>query len=668
MSDGKSAVVRTLRVSPEGEQFRDVLMAERQRVHLGVRLAVRMVQVLSPPSVTGRHRGARIPAGLATDVAGRVLMTRGQRGEYLRLALECLETAVTTAFAPATVDAGRMAFMPTLNTCMEAGIEGGTGAVVVPAALVSTALVVRVARGHPVRPGQFGWPVMATVSGAAYRLYLQHQRRQLEVANDRHTAAIASQAFRAGQLSEATRADSVVDEVQHALVLVEDGGGPRIRQAVASWKASLVEAVRDEASYLTEVLLRWQALRNLDADMSRSVQMTIASDEVVLLSRRQATELWDRLDALAPAGAVTVTVGTMGQHLPGQALDLRVGEVPVHLPADPRTGYRLGFTPVAAALAAVLVGQEASPELGSVPLPIALSGAGAFLGLGAWAHRRLPVTGDHGRRIVTGASLAIAAVYTVVASPRVGRTRNSSGVPMIPAIGAIQGVTAFYGTVSTGLSRRQRQVAIGTMGAIALLGWRTLPEPIRARELLVEAAWPVAVLVAMTNLAAALDDQSEDIAAELDAERAPVAAAAYERGRRWVRSFCAEMVSAAVERLEARADQEETAVTREARRRIGALRQRLIDGEAAEGAPPPSGSSSWTTTRGSAWAGSRAWPPSRTSTSWPAWTTTPPWSSPGTTSTWPSSTPTTAARHGTATPAWPWSSSCAGPGRPSGPR
>ena len=580
MGNSTPAGLRRPLVDPgQGEEL-DLLLRERIRVHIGVRLAVRLVQALSPVSVAGTHRRLRIPAGLAADIAEGLWMTRSRPVGTWRLVVDCAETAVTSAVAPDTVDASRMAFMPTLNICMEAGMWGGPTAVVVPLALTLTAFGVRAVRGHRILPGQIGWPAVATASGAAYRIYLQHHRQQLDVANDRHMAAISSQAFRAGQLSEATRADSVVDEVQHALVLVEDGGGPRIRQAVASWKASLVDAVRDEAAYLSEVLLRWETLQNLGSDMSRAVQFTFSSDEVVLVSGRQAVALWERLDELAPSGSVSVTVGELRQHLPGQALDLQLGDATVHLEADPRTGYQMGLTPVAAALAAILVGQQASRELGSVPLPVSLTGAGAFLALGGWAHRRLPVTGDRGRRIVAGSSLAVAAAYTAVASPRIRRSRNSTGVPSIPAIGALQGVTAFYGTISPGLTRRQRQLTIGAMGAIAALGTLALPERIRLRELLVETAWPIAVLVAMTNLAAAIDEQTERISDELESQRVPAASAAYERGRRWVRSFCGEMVAAAAERLEDRQDEPETAISREARRRIDALRSRLIDEEA----------------------------------------------------------------------------------------
>ncbi len=563
----------------EGREERDLLLSQRVQVHIGVRASVRMVQALSPVSVAGTHRGLRIPAGLVTDLGEGLWMTRREPIGVWRLVIDSLETAVTTLCAPNTVDASRMAFMPTLNICMEAGIEGGPIAVLVPGALMLTAFGLRAVRGHRLLLGQAGWPVVATLTGAAFRVYLEHHRQQLAVANDRHMAAISSQAFRAGQLSEATRADSVVDEVQHALVLVEDAGGPRIRMALASWKASLVDAVRDEATYLYELLLRWEAHRNLGTDMSQAVRFNFSSDEVVLISGRQAAILWDCLDELSPSGPVTVTLDHLGSHLPGQALELKVGGAEVTLSADPRVGYQIGLTPIAAALAAVLVGQQASAELGSVPMPIASAGAAGFVALGVWSHRHLVQTGDRGRRIVAGSSLAIAAAYTAMASPRVRRNRNSSGVATIPAIGAIQAVTAFYGTILPGLTRRQRQLTIATMVAIGALGTLTLPERVRLREVLVETAWPMAVLVAMTNIATTIDDQTDRMSSELDAQRAPVADAAFDRGRRWVRSFCGELVSAASERMEGRRDAPETPITREARRRIDGLRARLISDE-----------------------------------------------------------------------------------------
>jgi hypothetical protein len=577
--DRSTPAVPTRPVDSGDRTDRTTLLSERVQVHIGVRASVRMVQALSPVSVAGTHRGLRIPAGLMADLGEGLWMTRREPIGIWKLVVDGLETAVTTLCAPNTVDASRMAFMPTLNICMEAGIEGGPLAVIVPGTLMLTAFGLRAARGHRLLLGQAGWPIVATLTGAAFRVYLEHHRQQLAVANDRHMAAISSQAFRAGQLSEATRADSVVDEVQHALVLVEDAGGPRVRKALASWKASLVDAVRDEATYLYELLLRWEAHRNLGTDMSRAVRFNFSSDEVVLISGRQAAILWDRLDELSPSGPVAVTLDHLGAHLPGQALDLTVGDAEVTLPADPRIGYQIGLTPIAAALSAVLVGQQASAELGSVPLPIASAGAAGFVGLGVWSHRHLAQTGDRGRRIVAGSSLAIAAVYTAVASPRVRQTRNSSGVATIPAIGAIQAVTAFYGTILPGLTQRQRQLTIATMVAIGTLGTWMLPERVRLREVLVETAWPMAVLVAMTNIAATIDDQTAQMSSELDAQRTPVADAAFQRGRRWVRSFCGELVAAASERMEGRRDVPETSITREARRRIDGIRARLISDE-----------------------------------------------------------------------------------------
>lgn len=556
---------------------RDLLMRQRLRVHLGVRAGVRLFQLLSPTH-GGGGRSWRIPLAIAADTTAAWWMAAREPIGKWRVLLDCTEVGITTLCAPDAVDAARMAFMPSLNLCMEAGIEGGATAVVIPAALSATALMVRRASGRRVLAGQVGWPIGASLAGVLYRTHLHNHRHRLARSNDAHMAAISSQAFRAGQLHEATRADSVVDEVQHALVLVEDDGGPRIRQAMASWKASLVDAVRDEATYLSELLLRWESLRNLDADLSLAVRFDFPADNLVLLSGSQGAELWRVLDCLPLAGLVDVQIVDRPLRLPGQPLELVVGGHPVVIAADQRAGYQSGLTTVAAGLAAVLLIQQSQDHFGSVLSVPTVFGVSAFAALGVWSDRHLPSSGARGRRFVALAASAISAVYTVAASPGVPAVRSSGGTAAaIPAIAAVQGAAALYGTVSPGLTRLQRQLALGSMAGTVAIGWLLLPRRVPLREVLVELAWPAAVLLAMTNLASIIDAATNEMASELASQREPVAAASFERGRRWVRSFCAEFVAAAAERVDLHSTRQDGGVAVEARRRIAALRLRLED-------------------------------------------------------------------------------------------
>lgn len=551
----------------------DLLLDQRLRVLVAFRLGVRLWQAIAKSDVAGRWRYLRLVLGLTVDgLTGLWMACSRRRPGRWRLGLDVFEAAIGSVASSDVPDAARSALMPALNLCIEAGVRGGVDAVVTPAAITGAAGLVRWRRKHHVRPTQAGWPLAASAFGVALRRYLRGRQRILGVEHERKMAATVSQAFRLGQFEASSEADSVIDEAQRALILIQDAGGPQMQAALAAWKASLAAAIRDEGTYLSEVLLRRQTFQNLGSDLGQSVVFILDSEWPVVIGRQQSLQLWNELERLRPHGRLEVRV-INGGIVPGQAVTLRLGSTQVLLRADSEVRLQLDLAPLASGYTAVMVAMSIGLDFGAVALPVALFGSAFYLGLGFWAHRRLPMAGTAGRRHFAQAALVAGAIHSAFACRSVRRTRTSGGQVNFPAAGLLQGLAVTLVSVGPALTGSLRVASATGLVAIGVCGWLSLPERPPASQLFPLLVWPLATAGTAIGLTGALDRQVELLEKQFDTERRLAMRTARERGRQWVRGWCTEIATEAIERVQGQPGEDD--FTAEAKRRLTALKNRL---------------------------------------------------------------------------------------------
>ncbi len=553
------------------------IIGQRSRLHVALRCGFRLWQVLSPPEVAGQRRRWRVPAAVVADLAGWASMSSGAPGRAggWRLGYDCAEAVVSTWCAADTTDASRPVMMPVLSTCIEAGVRGGCAAVGVPAALSVSVGTARLAAGHRLRPSQSGWLWGASAGGAIIEWYWRHLRESVLADAVRHSEAEMSRAFRLGQFGAMTEADSVVDEAQRALLLVDHADTDRMRRLLGGWKASLAAAMRDDSVFLSEVLLRWASLRNLAADLSGYVQFEGCSEQMVILSRAQAAELWAALDVISPAGRVAIEVDMSLPAQFGGQLRVVVGDETVVLPPDRHDGLAMDLAAVAFGFAAVLIGMEASVDLGGVHPGVAAAGAGAMALLGCWSHRQASNGRRDQRQRLAVAAVALTGLYTVAATTVGLEPWTRSGVANVPVTAALQGAVVVLATLRSSLSLAQRRALYASTGSVWLIGCRLLPVRPPLRLLLAAATWPLSTALAAANVAATSDGAAARLVVDLERKRSAAVLRAQQLGRAWVHDACREIVEHAVGLVGESPGRIAEDVWAEARRRIVRLAQRL---------------------------------------------------------------------------------------------
>jgi hypothetical protein len=552
------------------------LVGRRTRLHVGVRVGVRMWLVAAPSGWAGSLRGARVMVGGAGDVLTAFWLSRNDALGWWRLAADCAEAAVWAATAADTNDAGRPAFMPSIPLALEAGARMGPVGIVVPAVLTATVAAVRAAKGHRLRLGQAAWPALSGAGGWALAGYQRGRLRQLMVERDGATSAGVAAAFRAGPLDAAAAADSVIDEVQRACLLMEDAGGPSLRAAVATWKASLAETIRHEAVYLLDALWQWQALRNMHADLSTAVRFDIDPTPPVILTRRQAAELWQCLDELAPRGPVSVEViDPVEAARPGGQRRLRIGAHELVLAPDERPSWLIDVSPLFLALAGVRVACSSFPDLGAVPLAVTLPAAAGYGTAAIWGHRRLVRRGLTVRPGIAAAALAIAAPYAVAATLTSTSGSTSAGLPQFPVAGALQGLLFVLGSVNSSLTARQRQLVATAVTSIGLAAWACSPNRSQWRALVADGCWIAAAAIAVSGLTESVDANAEALAQSLDAADEALVHDAFGQGRQSAADLAASYAAAAECRLRDIGSRLEPRVRAEAIRRLSNIADRV---------------------------------------------------------------------------------------------
>lgn len=556
-----------------------VLAQHRRRVHIALRGAVRLWQVTAPPAYRGRAPRARLVAGAAADVVVAGRMRSLQEPNWPRLFVDVVEAAVWAAAAPDTADGSRPVLLSCMSLALESGVRDGPGGLIVPAAVGGAVLAVRARRDHALRPSQLLWPAAAALGGWALSRYEESRRAEVRRELEQHRAARAAAGFRAGQLEAAAEADSIIDEVQRACVLVEDDGGPSVRAAVGAWKASLAESVRADAAFLSDALLQWQTLHNLHADLRTAIRFELDHGHMTVLSRRQCDDLWRALEGLAINGSVAVVVeDTRMAAVPGRERRLRIGGHLVVISEDAAPPRHVDILPPQLLMSALLLSIQSFRDLGAVRRSVAFSGAAAYAAIAVWAHRTLPETGAAGRARSGAAALAVTSVYSVVATRTAVVTTTTSGAPMFPFEGAAEGMVAIVASVFSSLTPAQKRASIAGCAVSFLAGWAVSPQRREWRHLIPGSAWTLAYAGVAGGLSSAIDTSVDQLVTEMRAEEERAVAEGLELGRQWVRYYADAVVDAARTRFEEIGPRLDAGQRAEAERRLRLLQHRLVAG------------------------------------------------------------------------------------------
>jgi len=569
---------------PHGRSLRGVA-AQRSRFHLAYRLAVRSYSVAD---VLKRGNRRAAVAGLAVSLGAdlgiwAVLRQTDRLMMGPRLVADVIDSAAWSQSVPGPPEA---ATLPGVPLALEAGIRMGPWAMAIPAAHLAVMTAVRRRQGRPTPPAVLVWQVMGVGMGMWVGWYERRQREATTAEHQRELAARQAAARLAGQNDVAMGADTVVDEVarvEHLMAAIATETAPSspsvgTARALAEWKASLAAATSEQSVYLATVLTRWQRA-NYGVALADDAVLLISSDEgMTILSAAQASHLERRLRQLAPQGEVTVTVPADGAPIvPGDEVRLRVGDVPVVLPAELDLMPPFDPAPIVIVAGGVWCLGLASSGHGDVPWFVAVPAASASAVLAVLAHRAIQRTGAVDPERLVASSIGVALVQALITTPRLRAPFDFQGGQVFPLLMTANATSALAGRYWRGLSRPARArlglAAAGAMGVSLLL----FEGPIHWGSAAIQLVETASLFATFDRVQRELDRDHDELIDEITVGDHETTATAYAEGRRFVLDLVDATIVTARRALE-RADGDLAARDRaEVERRLVAADARLAE-------------------------------------------------------------------------------------------
>lgn len=262
-------------------------------IHLSMRLGSRLLQLVSAHgAATTTRRRLVLATCIVLDLAGaRLLHHQSRHRDGAWLALDAADIAVWSALGDGSQDGWNMEQIIGVPLAMEAGARRGLKAMVVAGTCWASGAVSHRLRGQPLRPDAAMWQVFSVVVGAAAARRAEMISRRIGLRRNRYRDARCRVAELAGENSEASAQDSLVDRLARATALLRlsgGDGGPKPPD-VASWKSGLAATSRRSATYLGDALFVWQQAHNHHPDLSGAVRVHVREGQgTTLLTSGQA--------------------------------------------------------------------------------------------------------------------------------------------------------------------------------------------------------------------------------------------------------------------------------------------------------------------------------------------------------------------------------------------
>ena len=512
----------------------DALVSQRSRGHLIYRVVARVYGVNAALPLGPRPRqAAALALGLAADV-GQWTWLRRRPGSHLgpRLVMDAVDV---WAFSRTVDPSPEAAMLTGVPLAAEAGARYGVIGLGVPVFQLAVATATRQRSGRPTPVASALPQAQAAVFGAACGAYSRRSRRQIVDEHRREIAAHAEAAELSGQLEVALDASAVVDQVSGIEYLVAVAGEKPVGEArsLARWKASLAAAPASDNSFLRVVASRWEATRRTNA-LGDDVQLDI--DEPtgsVVLTRTQASQLVDALDALAPQGRCAVRTSANGiPRLIGESVQITVGDFDVKLRPDDDPVRRIEPAPAMIFGGAGWCLAMAATSHGGVPLRLA---AGASLGsvaLAAWAHAGLRSVSPPDPEVLVALAVGVATAQALLGTATLGSPRDHDGVQVFPAALTLMGPAFLAGRYHQTFDRAAQIRMLALFGAS--IGVSLLParRPIEWAHAAAGVAELLAAYLLLSRIQGALNDDQLLLEEQFDEDRQAEAIAAYATGRR----------------------------------------------------------------------------------------------------------------------------------------
>ncbi len=511
-------------------------LATRWRINLAHRVQVRAYEAATMRRPDGRIRVRRTALSLGVDLALTALLRQSDRPLlWLRVPLDAADAAIWGADIPSPPETPTLTGVP---LALEAGGRYGWAGLVVPAATYVVLAIQRRRRGQQTPLSTMGWQVLSVGASVLLDRYETQQRTVTDARAATEAEARRSSAYLAGQNEVAMGADSVVDElgrVEHVLATLSTGHpGEGTARALSTWKANLAQATVVDTVYLGTFLARWERARR-QPDLSADIVIEVpAGAGTTILTSSQAAWLANALDALQLRGPLPLTVAGPDRRVPGDPLELQVGDRALRVPGDTERPPRdVDPRPVALAGGFWWALSSITHSHGHVRPRHALPAASLSLGLAWWARQRLDREQTTEHRVLL-ASLLVAGVQSVILTAKQRELFNSDGLRYFPVQQTLLAPALFAATYRHRRTGSQvAQIAAATAAAVAASV--SVAEPPRPRrDLALALPWVVAAYESLGRLQAGMERANQARAEELaQASRAELERAWVE-GRRSV--------------------------------------------------------------------------------------------------------------------------------------
>lgn len=499
----------------------------------------RFHQVVSPRGAARRPRWRALAVlGGVLDLAKARTLARDDRFRLIpRLLWDAGDLALWCLCAGDDADSSEDAVIPGASLAVEAGARMGLGGLCVPAANAGVAALVRRARGHQLRLGQFSWQLMGVGSGWALSILAGRRHKRLHAVHCHDLAARTRQAELAGFHDVVVDRNGAIDVLQRATALIDLGvpGRRAHRQDLTgALKATVAQSVRDRETYLRDVLTVWQESHNLQPDLTRLVRVSLDPAEgTVILSAEQASTLQHWLGRRELTGVVVVRLADPARaRVPFERRDLWIDGELVELAAPvPLRRWAFEAVPAAMLLNIGWLVQPTGRHREAVAWSATLPSMALTILVAAWSAWR----GEHGGAVdprkAVAASFAVTMLYTLSSTRAMRSPHTATGVSRFPWVMPLQGYELVRGVVSARLGKRWRAAGLAGTAAVISTGWALSPPPRSPRALVAELGWVAGFDLFARRLRRSIAEAAHATAEQFDADASVAVTKAHRRGR-----------------------------------------------------------------------------------------------------------------------------------------
>lgn len=530
------------------------LLPGRTRFIAMHRPALRFAQVISVADPGDRRRWAkRGLLGVAIDLGWTALLKRTD-SEMLgsRLVSDVADVAMWAGCDPSSAAAAILMNAP-LTTEISVRRNPKQSALAA-GVVVMVALIRRRRKGLVINPFDLVWAMIGPATGLVWRWNERAEISRVRAFYADEVAARVGGARLSGQREVAMDADSVIDLLCRTIPLIDPhNAGVVLRGPLAVWKAEVAQATRTSgATFLGDLLLRWQTARNTNPDVSTWVWPNIEEDlGTVLLHPLQADQLWSALQTTDLVGHITIAVPDIEQARQHDSLKIIVAgteTITLTAPEQRRSTWKIEPTPVALILGALWVLVTADKKRYAVPPPIVALGVAAYVAAAAATQKSLQRDRTTGRkravRAVSTLSVGFAAIATVSS-----RNANVTGSQIAATAGA-NTLGLIAGIWSPELDNDDRRVLIGAASATLAAAWLLNPKTRSASRFASELIWPLIAREVTRTVPQILRMHADAIIATLEQQADGAVDTAANDGRNDARRIVTDVVVAARRLLE----------------------------------------------------------------------------------------------------------------------